>query len=210
MKYGATTRASVRRPSGLPILLLFVFAARAEIIDRIAVSVANRVITQSDLERQIRVVAFQNGKPPDFSATNKHAVAEKMIEQKLIQRELENSRYPVPLPADLAPAIEEFKKTHFPDPAVYQRALAAAQITEQDLLDVLLWERTLLTFIEIRFETGVLASELEIADYARENKVTPAEAERAIVTSRADQQVDEWLRTTRRRTTVIIHEEVLQ
>jgi hypothetical protein len=88
--------------------------------------------------------------------------------------------------------------------------LAAAQITEQDLLDVLLWERTLLTFIEIRFETGVLASELEIADYARENKVTPAEAERAIVTSRADQQVDEWLRTTRRRTTVIIHEEVLQ
>lgn len=210
MRYGATTRALVRQASGLTLLLLFAFTARAEIIDRIAVSVANRVVTQSDLERQIRVVAFQNGKPPDFSSENKHAVAEKMIEQKLIQRELENSRYPVPAPADLAPAIEEFKKTHYPDTAAYQRALAAAEITEQDLLDVLLWERTLLTFIEIRFETGVLASELEIADYAREHKVTPAEAERALVTSRADEQVDEWLRTTRRRTIVIMHEEVLR
>ena len=199
-----TTRA------GVPLLLLLVFSARAEIIDRIAVSVGNRVITQSDLERQIRVIAFQNGKQPDFSAANKHAVANKMIEQKLIQRELENSRYPAPEPAELEPAIEEFKRTHFPDDAAYQRALAEAHITAQDLLDVLVWERTLLNFIEIRFESGVLASDEEIAAYARDNKVTPEAAERALVTSRADQQVDEWLRLTRRRTTVIMHEEVLQ
>jgi hypothetical protein len=75
---------------------------RAEIVDRIAVSVANRVITQSDLERQIRVTAFQNDKNPNFSSANKRVVAEKMIEQKLIQRELENSRYPVPSPEELA------------------------------------------------------------------------------------------------------------
>jgi hypothetical protein len=190
--------------------MLFSSAAQAEIIDRIAVSVGNRVITQSDLERQIRVIAFQNGKEPDFSAANKHAVAEQMIQQKLIQTEIENSRYPSPSPADLAPAIEEFKKDHFPDEAGYQQALAAAHITEQDLLDVLVWERTLLNFIEIRFESGVLASNQEIADYARDNKVTPAEAERSLVATRADQQVDEWLRTTRRRTPVIMHEEALQ
>jgi hypothetical protein len=190
--------------------MLLALAAPAEIVDRIAVSVGNRVITQSDLERQIRVIAFQNGKDPDFSAANKHAVAQKMIEQKLIQREIENSRYPATSPADLAPAVEEFKKTHFPDDAAYRRALTAAHITEQDLLDVLVWERTLLNFIEIRFESGVLASEQEIADYARTNKVTPAEAEHTLVGSRADEQVDEWLRTTRRRTTVILHEEVLQ
>jgi hypothetical protein len=185
-------------------------AAQAEIIDRIAVSVGNRVITQSDLERQIRVTAFQNDQKPDFSPANKRAVAEKMIEQKLIQRELENSRYPVPSPEELAPAIEEFKKQHFPDTPAYQRALAAAGITEQDLLDVLLWERTLLSFIEIRFESGVLVTEKEIADYAGEHKVSPAAAERALVAARADQQVDEWLRSTRRRTTVITHEEVLR
>jgi len=192
------------------IATVLALAASAEIVDRIAVSVGNRVITESDLLRQIRVIAFQNGKQPDFSEANKRAVVEKMIEQKLIQRELENSRYPVPSPDDLVPAIEEFKKTHFPDTAAYHRALQAADITEQDLLDVLVWERTLLNFIEIRFESGVLASEQETAEYAREKNVTPAQAERALVTSRADQQVDEWLRSTRRRTTVIVHDEVLR
>ena len=151
----------------LVLLLLFALAARAELIDRIAVSVGNRVITQSDLERQIRVIAFQNGVKPDLSPANKRAVADKMIEQKLIQRELENTRYPMPAASELAPAIEEFKKTHFPDDAAYQRALAEYHITEQDLLDVLLWERTLLRFIQIRFESGVLVTDQEAADYAQ-------------------------------------------
>jgi hypothetical protein len=204
--------ARLGRPGGLPHILFFLilFGAHAEIIDRIAVSVGTRVITQSDLERQIRVTAFQDGKPPDFSTANKHAVAEKMIEQKLIQRELENSRYPAPAPSDLAPAIEAFKKAHYPDNTAYQSALTAAGITEQDLLDVLVWERTLLSFIEIRFESGILASEQEIGDHAKQNNLSVAAAERALVTSRADQQLDEWLRTTRRRTTVITHEEVLR
>jgi hypothetical protein len=192
------------------LFFLLLFTAHAEIIDRIAVSVGNRVITQSDLERQIRVTAFQEGKPPDFSAANKHAVAEKMIEQKLIQRELENSRYPAPSAEELAPAMEAFRKLHYPDDAAYQRALAAAGITEQDLIDVLVWERTLLSFIELRFESGILASEPEVAEHAKQNNLSLAAAERALVTSRADQQLDEWLRTTRRRTTVIIHEEVLR
>src|SRR5262249_48275559 len=81
------------------LALLLVLGAWADLIDRIAVSVGNRVITRSDIERQIRVIAFQNGVQPDFSSANRHAVANKMIEQKLIQRELESSRYPAPLPA---------------------------------------------------------------------------------------------------------------
>jgi hypothetical protein len=210
LPYGRGSDRSRARKQAVGALICLALAAHAEIIDRIAVSVGNRVITQSDLERQIRVVALQNGKKPDFTSANKRAVAEKMIEQKLIQRELENSRYPVPTPDDLVPAIEEFKKTHFPDVAAYHSALAAADITEQDLLDVLIWERTLLNFIEIRFESGVLAGEQEIAEYVRANNVTPAQAERALVASRADRQLDDWLRTTRGRTTVITHEEVLR
>jgi hypothetical protein len=191
-------------------LLALGLSARAEIIDRIAVSVGNRVITQSDLDRQIRVIAFQNGVKPDLSPANKRAVADKMIQQKLIERELESSRYPRPLPADLAPAVEEFKKAHYEDEAAYQRAMAEYSITEQDLLDVLVWERTLLNFIAIRFETGVQVAEPEVEAYARQNTVTAAEAERALISQRADEQVDQWLRDVRRRTEVIVHDEVFQ
>ncbi len=194
----------------LVLLLLFALAARAELIDRIAVSVGNRVITQSDLERQIRVIAFQNGVKPDLSPANKRAVADKMIEQKLIQRELENTRYPMPAASELAPAIEEFKKTHFPDDAAYQRALAEYHITEQDLLDVLLWERTLLRFIQIRFESGVLVTDQEAADYAKQHQLSTADAERALTSSRADQQLELWLHDARNRTPVIVHQEAFQ
>lgn len=200
----------LRLLGGVIAVGLLAFAARAEIIDRIAVSVGNRVITQSDLERQIRVIAFQNGVKPDFSTANKHAVADKMIEQKLIQKELENSRYPLPTPADLQPAIDDFKKAHFPDRSSYEKALNEYGITEQDLLDVLLWERTLLAFIEIRFESGVLVSDQDIADHAREKQLTPAAAERALIGIRADQQLEQWLRDARRRSPVITHEEALR
>jgi len=190
--------------------LALTLSTHAELIDRIAVSVGNRVITQNDLERQIRVVAFQNGVKPDLSPANKRAVAEKMIQQKLIQIDLETSRYPQPVPAELVPAIEEFKKTHFMDSAEYERSLSAYQITEQDLLDLLVWQRTLLNFIEIRFETGVQVSEVEVDAYAREKKMTTAEAERALISQRADEQADHWLRDVRRRTEIIVHDEVFK
>ena len=85
------------------------------------------MITASDLDRQIRVTAFQDGVKTDFSPAHKRATAEAMIEQKLIQAELANSRYPLPDPAELAPAIEQFKKEHFKDDAEYRAALATVR-----------------------------------------------------------------------------------
>ncbi len=195
----------------IPLLLaLAALAGRAEIIDRIAVSVGNRVITESDLKRQIRVVAFQNGVKPDFSAASRRAAAEKMIDQKLIERELESSRYPIPSAAELAPALDEFKKTRYPEEAAYQQALAAYGITERDLLDLLVWERTLLRFIEIRFESSVLVTDQEVAEQARQKDLSVSDAERSLISGRADEQVEQWLKDARRRTTIIMHQEVFQ
>ena len=95
-----------------------------------------------------------------------------MIEQKLIQRELENSRYPLPLPADLMPAIEEFKKTHFKDDAAYRRALAEVRHHRTGSAGRSAVGAHLLRFIEMRFETGVQDPRQEIADYARQNKLS--------------------------------------
>ena len=94
----------------------------AEIIDRIAVSVGNRVITESDLDREIRVTAFLNGVQPDFSPAGKRATAHAHGGAGAHPAELETSRYPVPSAAEVAPVLEEFKKEHFPNAAEYQRA----------------------------------------------------------------------------------------
>ena len=88
--------------------------AHAEIIDRIAVSVGKSVITTSDIDRQIRVSAFLDGVKPDLSPANRSAIADRMVEQKLIRRELETSRFPVPQRVRSgARSSRNFKKEHY-------------------------------------------------------------------------------------------------
>ena len=207
-------------------LLSLTVPARAEIIDRIAVSVGNRVITETDLNREIRVVAFQDGVKPDFSPAGKRATAERMVEQVLIRRELEISRYPVPTAAEVAPALEAFKKAHLPQDEAYQRALADYGIADQDVKDLLLWQRTLLLFIEVRFQSGVQVTGQDIQDYFDKVVKPAAEAahpgqpidledyrdqiEQTLTGQRADRQMDTWLKEARSHTGIVFHDEVLQ
>jgi hypothetical protein len=222
----ATVRERWVRAALAFALLSFALPARAEIIDRIAVSVGNRVITETDLNREIRVAAFLDGVKPDFSPAGKRATAERMVEQVLIRRELEISRYPVPTAAEVAPVLEAFKKAHFPRDDAYQRALAEYGITGQDVEDLLLWQRTLLLFIEVRFQSGVQVTGQDIQDYFDKVVKPAAEAahpgqpialedyrdqiEQTLTGQRADRQMDTWLKEARNHTEIVFHDEVLR
>ena len=200
--------------------------AHAEIIDRIAVSVGNSVITASALDREVRVIALLNSMPPDFTPASKRATAERLIEQKLIRREIELSRYPTPDAATVEPVLEESRKTRFKSDDDFRRALAEYGITEQDVKDHLLWQLTLLRFIEVRFRPGIQATDQDIRDYF-EKVVKPAaqaahpgepvtlddyrdKIEEALTGQRADRELDNWLKETRKRTEIVFHEELFQ
>jgi len=200
--------------------------AHAEIIDRIAVSVGNSVITASALDREVRVIALLNSMPPDFTPASKRATAERLIEQKLIRREIELSRYPTPDAATVEPVLEESRKTRFKSDDDFRRALAEYGITEQDVKDHLLWQLTLLRFIEVRFRPGIQATDQDIRDYF-EKVVKPAaqaahpgepvtlddyrdKIEEVLTGQRADRELDNWLKETRKRTEIVFHEELFQ
>ncbi len=207
-------------------LLAFALLAPAEIIERIAVSVGNRVITETDLNREIRVAAFLDGVKPDFSPAGKRATAERMVEQALIRRELETSRYPVPSAAEVAPVLEAFQKERFPDAAEYQRTLADYGIADGDVKDLLLWQRTLLLFIEVRFQSGVQVTGQDIQDYFDKVVKPAAEAahpgqpigledyrdriEHTIAGQRADREMNTWLKEARNHTEIVFHDEVFR
>ena len=207
-------------------LLLLAAVAWGAIIDRIAVSVGNQVITLRDVEREIRVAAFLNGVKPDLSTANKRATAERLVEQKLIRQEMETSRFPVPAAADVEPALERFKKDTFPSETDYQHALAEYGITGQDVKDLLVWQRTLLEFISLRFRPGVQVSDQEIQDYF-DRVVAPAaraahpaqpvaledfraQIEQALIGQQADRDMDNWLSEARKRTQIVFHQEALE
>lgn len=207
-------------------MLLLCSLLRAEVIDRIAVSVGNRVITTSDLDRQIRVAAFLNGGKPDLSAAAKRKMAERMVEQTLIRKELETSRYPIPTSEEVEPVYQAFLAKNYPDPAALQRALAAAGLAERDLKEELLWQRALAQFVEMRFRPGVQVTDEDVQKYF-DTVVAPLakqahpeqppkledyryDIEAKLAGDRADQEMDKWLTEARKRTEVVFHEEVFQ
>jgi peptidyl-prolyl cis-trans isomerase SurA len=221
------TRRSTTRwlvPAALAAVALI--AARAEIIDRIAASVGNRVITTSDLDREIRVSALLNGVAPDLSPTAKHDTLERLIEQKLVRNELESARYPSPTPAEVEPELAQFKKKFFKDDAAYQQALTAAGIIEKDVRDELLWQRSLLLFIEVRFRPGVQVTDQEIQDYF-DQTVAPAarlahpgqpvkledyrdQIEEKLIGQKVDAEMDRWMAAARKRNQIVYHPEALR
>lgn len=201
-------------------------AGQAEIIDRVALSVGNTAITTSDLEREIRVTALLNGVRPDFGPATKRATAERMVEQKLVQHELEVSRYPAPEPSTVERELDEFRKQHYKTDSEFQRALADAGVSLQEVKDELLWQLTLLRFVDIRFRPAVRVSESEIEDYFEKavkpvaQAAHPGEAvtldryyndiEERLAGERTDKQLDTWLQEARQRTEIVYHEETLR
>jgi peptidyl-prolyl cis-trans isomerase SurA len=210
----------------LLLLLLLPLAASAAIIDRIAVSVGNRVVTTLDVDREIRVTAFLDGRKPDFGKASKLATADRLVDQQLIRRELDNSRYPATSAAEIVPLLEQFKSKYFASDAAYKQALADAGITEQDLKDELLWQRTLLSYIEVRFQPTIQVTDQDIHDYF-DKTVGPAaraahpgqtptlneyreQIETTLTGQREDRQLDAWLKDARQRNEIVYHAEALE
>jgi len=208
------------------LVLLTGIPADSEIIDRIAISVGTSVITTSDVDQEIRMTAFLNGLKPDFSTAAKHEAADRLVEQTLVRRELELSRYPVPDASAAIPRLEEFQKSRYPTEAAFQSALAEYGLTEQALRDEFYWQLTLLRFIEVRFRPAVQVSDRDIQEYF-DKKVKPvaeaahpgdpviledyrAQIEDTLTGQRADVELDNWLKETRGRTAITMHEDALQ
>jgi hypothetical protein len=202
------------------------FLVHAEIIDRIAVSVGNQAIASSDVDREIRVSAFLNRTEPDFRPAARRATADRLVEQRLILRELENSRYPVPAATEIDPILDKFKKDNFSSDDEYRRTLEERGIADQQIRDELLWQRRLLLFLDVRFRPSVQVSDQEIEDYFSK-VVEPAaraahpgepvtleeyrdQIQEKLTGDQVDKQMATWLANARKRAEVVFHPEAFQ
>jgi hypothetical protein len=203
----------------LALLLVLSGLANGDIIDRIAVSVGKYVITTSDLEREIRVTAFLNGVKPEITPAAKRATAGRMVEQALVRTELETSRYPTPPPSEADPILAQLKKQRAANDGDFQRLLGEYGITEQDVRDELLWQRTLLSFLDVRFRPSVQVSDADIQDYF-DKTVKPGapgaslddyrdRIEAALTGQREDQEMSRWLDQAKKRTEIVYHNDAL-
>jgi hypothetical protein len=189
-------------------LIFAMSASSGEVLDRIAVTVDDVVITESEISRQLRITAFLNEQAPDFSISSKRDMADKLVEQALIRREIRTNRYTLEAPGS-APARYTQLRKRYPDDTLYRTRLAEYRITDQDVLSALEWQDLLIEFIGVRFRPGVQIPESEIRDYYERN-VRPeagksgegkspkfdearASIEEILTQQRVDNALDRWL-----------------
>lgn len=198
--------------------------ARAEIVDRVSVVVGTRVIKQSDIERDIRVVSFLNQTPADFSARSRKEAASRLIDQLLIRQDIQsNGAAPAAL-GGMEQLLTQIKKDRFANDTQYRETLKRYGLSDEDLRSALLWQLTVLRFIDQRFGSVKAVSEQEIEQYfnshrAELTKSHPAarsatdirpEIEAEISGERANQQFETWIDQTRKDARIEYREESLR
>jgi len=195
---------------------------RAGVIDRIAVTLDNQIITESEIALEIRLTAFLNGDLPEFSPEARKRAAERLIEQKLIRREIQIGHYQGPNKEDVEIMLKQIQTQRFQGPKEYRAALEKYDLTEENLKAHLSWQLMLLRFIDARFRPAVQVTDDEIRAYYEKElgKADPGgkpkfeevrdQIRETLINQRVDQQLDEWLAAARRRTRIQFHQEAFE
>jgi hypothetical protein len=185
-----------------PLLLL-----RAEVLDRIAVTVDKRVITVSDLILDLRVSAFLDRKPVDLSGTAKRAAATRLVDRILLLQEAATSHFDQPPGEDAACRIDP--KSRYPTDAEYRAGLTEYHLTEAELSAHLLDGQRACEFTDLRFGPEVQISEQDLrdsynsfaADWTRSHPGQPVPAfdesrnqvQEFLMGQRIFERLDDWL-----------------
>jgi len=200
------------------VFFIAVVACWGAVVDRIAVTVGNQVITETEILREIALTAFMNGDKPVFSPETKRKAADQLVEQKLVRREMEMGRYPGATPEQAQELFDETQK-NLGGPEAMKRQLAMDGLTEDDVRQHLLWQLTLVRFIDLRFRPAIQVTGQDVQDYYR-REIQPKQPVRlqeirekiqeTLYAQRADQMLDEWLKHAKTTTRIVYKKEAFE
>lgn len=142
----------------------------AVVLDRIAAVAGAHVIKLSDVERDIRLTDFLNRTPLDLHAQAKHDAAERLITQQIIRDEIASGSYRRPQESEATALEADLARDRFGGSSERLReALKRYDLTDAELHDQLLWQITVLQFINQRFRGGIVVTDEEVRDYYDEH-----------------------------------------
>jgi hypothetical protein len=136
------------------------------ILDRIAVIAVTHVINLSDINRDIRLTDFLNQAPLQLTASVRREAAERLITQHIIRDEIESGGYRRASESQSADLESDLRRDRFG--ASQQRLVEGLQrygLTEAGLREQLLWQITVLQFVDERFRGGVVVTDDDVRGY---------------------------------------------
>ncbi len=182
---------------GLPLPLV---PSPSTVADRVAVVINKKIITQSELEDDLRLTEFINGQPLDLGPLARREAAEHLVDQELIRQEMENAAYPLPDAGQANEMLRQFRRQHYPSDAAYHAALQKYGVTEDQLKQRLLWQLTAIQFTDFRFRPLQAAEAQHSADRSATDGTSPT----------VDQQLDAWLKQARSDANIVMKPEAFR
>lgn len=192
--------------------------ARAETLDRIAVTVGRYVITESDVILDLRISAFLDGQPPDLSGAQKRKAAERLVDRHLVLEDAAATRAPELSPTEAAALIEPVR-ARYPSEPEYHAALKRSGISENQLQAHLAAGLRMMRYTDLRFRPEVQIADRDLREAfaalaAKQPAGTPApsfEASRArleelLTDQRILEALDQWLAMTRAETQILFRD----
>jgi parvulin-like peptidyl-prolyl isomerase len=202
MKQAACYRRAIR---SLAVAALLSPAVPSEIIDRVAAVVGRGVVTQSEVEREARLEIFFGAAAPDPAQ-----VLERLIRQRLIFQEMEQTAAPEVTPSEIQEWITETRPAGA-DPVRHG-------LSSRDLEGYARRQIQVEKFLNLRFRSGLTASDQEVEAYYQQqllpelkkrgvDPLPPLDSvrdrvARAVQEERVSRLVEEWMTELRQRTRV--------
>jgi hypothetical protein len=197
----------------------------AVVIDRVAAIVGKHVIKLSDIQRDLRLTQFMNREPVNLSAGEMRKAAERLIDQTLIRDEIVKGGYRRPADSEANSLLSKLVRDRFGGSDVRLRQdLSHYGTAEDELREELLWQLTVLRFIDQRFQPAVQVTDEDVKayyeqhltalkhDYPRNNSLEALQTQirASIEGERVNQAFTAWLAEARKRVRVEYREGTFQ
>jgi len=185
----------------------------AVVIDRIAVVVGKHAIKASDIDRDLRVTEFLNRASLDLSAAAKRKSADRLIDQSIIRDEIATGGYNRASDADADAMLAQIRRERYAgSDARLRQELVRYGLPEEELREELLWQLTVLRFIDERFRPAVQVSDQDVRayydqhlaelkrEYPRDNSFTTLEprVRNVVEGDEVNKQFEAWLDDARK------------
>ena len=195
-------------PALLSLLAATVASAEFVTVDRVAIVVGGHAIKTSDIDRDMRATEFLNAQPLDLGTKAKQDAAQRLIDQQLIRSELNTGGYQRPNESEAAADLSQIRKDRFGgSDARLRRELEKYGLTEDELRARLLWQLTVLSFIDQRFRPGVLITDQDVRTYYDQHRsefgsesfdAAAAKIRQTVAEQQINQQFFAWLAERRK------------
>lgn len=181
-------------------------AAAYDVLDRVVANVDQNAVLESELQRFLRLRAFQNNEAVPATAEARREALRQLVDQTLLLREMAQVGFPTPDGKQVDAALADLRRERG---AQWGATLTRYGVTEGQVRSFVGRQLAALQFIATRFRPGVVLSEGEIEEYYRDEYVPArrqtsrqpvpalaearAEIEQKLTDRRTDQALERWL-----------------